>query len=158
MSRLREIVTSVAKSLRDSTFVSTSPIIPVIEEDAKNIVAEINKATGRTYGAFILVGFNSASTTTQSPGPDLNECVFTVTVVEMPQIWRSKQKYVSCTEIAEACTRILHHHSPQDSDGVLIANGVLSLESMEQSSDDSSLIQTLSFNLPTVLDPAAPLE
>ena len=156
MSRLRNIVTSVAKSLRDSTFVNTSPVIPVIEEDAKNIVDEINKATGRSHGAFILVAFNSASTTTQSPGPDLNECTFTVTVVEMPQVWRSKQKYVSCTEIAEACARILHHHSPQDSDGNLIANGVLSLESMDQSSDDSSLIQTLSFNLPTVLDPAAP--
>jgi len=156
MSRLREIVTSVAKTLRDSTFISTSPVVPVIEEDSKSIVAEINKATGRTYGAFILVAFDSASTATQSPGPDLNECIFTVTVVEMPQTWRTKNNYVSCTEIAEACTRLLHHHPPKDSDGVLLANGVLSLDSMEQSSDDSSLIQTLSFNLPTVLDPAAP--
>tara|TARA_Y100000004_G_scaffold187965_1_gene241464 strand:- start:280 stop:759 length:480 start_codon:yes stop_codon:yes gene_type:complete len=156
MSRLRDIVESMAKTLRDSTFIQTSPAIPVIEEDSKVVVDEINKASGRSQGCFILVAFESASTTNQSPGPDLEECTFTVQVIEMPSIWRSKQRFASCTQIAEACARLLHHHPPADSSGNWLANGVLSLESMEQSSDDSSLIQTLTFNLPTVLDPTAP--
>jgi len=156
MSRIRDIVASIATTLRDSTFVKTSPVIPVVEEDSKNIIEEINRATGRSHGCFILVAFNSASSTTQSPGPDLTDCIFTVTVVEQPQVWRTKPTFVSCTEIAEACARLLHHTAPEDSAGVLLANGVLSFDSMEQSSDDSSLIQTISFNLPCVLDPTAP--
>tara|TARA_R100001510_G_C7624316_1_gene184494 strand:+ start:749 stop:1228 length:480 start_codon:yes stop_codon:yes gene_type:complete len=156
MSRIRKIVASIAKSLKDSTFIKTSPVIPVVEEDSKNISDEIAQATGRSGGCFILVSFSSAGTDNQSPGPDLTECVFTVTVIEQPQVWRTKPKFVSCTEIAEACCRILHHTSPKDSSGNDLANGVLSFDSMEQSSDDSSLIQTISFNLPTVLDPTAP--
>ena len=156
MSRLRDIVDSVAKTLRDSDFFKTSPVIKVIEEDSKAVAEEINKAAGRGHGCFVLVSFSSASTTNQSPGPDLNECTFIVTVVEMPQIWRSKSSYVSCTEIAEAVARLLHHTSPKDSAGVDLANGVLSFESMEQSSDESSLMQTISFNLPCVLDDATP--
>ncbi len=156
MSRLRDIVGSVAKTLRDSTFVKTSPQIPVVEEDSKTVVDEINKAASRAHGCFILVAFGGASTANQSPGPDLVDCAFTVTVIEQPSVWRSKASFVSCTEIAEACARLLHHTSPQDSAGNDLANGVLSLESMEESSDDSSLIQTLTFNLPTILSPTAP--
>ena len=156
MSRLRDIVGSIAKTLRDSTFVKTTPVIKVVEQDSKSVVAELQEASGRSQGCFILVGFQSAATSNESPGPDLTECVFTCTVVEMPQVWRSKQSWVSCTEIAEACARILHHTSPKDSAGNELANGVLSLENMEESSEDSSLMQTLSFNLPCVLDPTAP--
>lgn len=156
MSRIRDIVASIATTLKDSTFVSTSPVIPVVEEDSKDIIDEIARASGRSHGCFILVAFTSASTDNESPGPDLTECVFTVTVVEQPQVWRTKPRFVSCTEVAEACCRLLHHTSPQDSAGVDLANGVLSFESMEQSNDDSSLIQTISFNLPVVLDPTAP--
>ena len=46
MSRIRDIVASIATTLKESTFVSTSPVIPVVEEDSKDIIDEIARASG----------------------------------------------------------------------------------------------------------------
>lgn len=157
-SVLRQIVESIARRLTESAFFRTVPKIRVVVEDSKSVMEEIQRASDKSSGCFALVSFASAETDNESPGPYLTTCNFRVQVFEFPQTWRSKPGSVpSCTETAEAVARLLHHYSPTDTDGTTkLANGVLRFDSMEQSNDDSALIQTISFNLPLVLSPSDP--
>lgn len=155
-SRLRKVVASVAETLRESEFVRTSPRIPIIEEDSKAVSEEIAQAAGKAHGCFVIVSFESASTDNEGPGPILSECLFNVAVIEFPGLWRSRANAPTCTEIAEAVARLLHHHAPLDPDGNAIGNGVLSFEEMAQSSGESDLTQTLTFSFPIALSTEAP--
>lgn len=156
-SRLRQIVESMAETLGGSDYFNTSPIIPVVVEDSKDVIREIDHASGKAHGAFALVGFDTADTDNESPGPFLSECTFNVSIVEFPSIWRSSRRDApSCTEIAEAAARLLHHTEPLDIDGNRIGNGVLSFVSMTPTFDESSLTQTVSFSFPLVLSTSVP--
>ena len=156
-SRLRQIVESMAETLGDSDYFQTAPIVPVVVEDSKDVIREIAQASGKAHGAFALVGFDSGDSDNEAPGPFLSECNFTVSVVEFPSLWRSSRRDApSCTEIAEAVARLLHHTEPLDVDGNKIGNGVLSFESMTPTFDESSLTQTVTFSFPLVLSTDTP--
>ena len=151
-SIIRRIVNEIVETLEMHDFFRTVPKIQVISEESKTVMQEIGKASDKSAGCFVLVGFNSAETDNESPGPYLTTCNFSVSVFEYPSVWRSKPgKVPTCTMIAEAIARILHHSQVVDDEGNNLCNGVLSFERMEQSNDDSALIQTLTFNLPLVL-------
>ncbi len=157
-SILRKIVESIARRLSEAEFFRTVPRVRVIVEDSKSVMEEIARATDKSAGCFAMVAFTSAETDNESPGPYLTTANFAVSCFEYPSVWRSKAGYTpSCTEVAEAVARLLHHYSPTDTDNTTkLCNGVLRFQSMEQSSDDSALIQTITFNLPLVLSPDAP--
>jgi hypothetical protein len=151
-SIIRQIVNDIASTLSDHEFFRTVPQIPVISEESKTVSQEIAKASEQAKGCFVLIGFTGAEADLESPGPYLTTCNFTATVVEYPGFWRSKPgKTPTCTEIAEAVSRILHFTEPVDDDGNKLCNGVISFRGMEQSSDDSALIQTINLQLPLVL-------
>lgn len=156
-SIIRKIVESISRRLNDSDFFRTVPRVPVIVEDSKAIIEEISRASDKSCGAFCLVSFAGAETDNESPGPYLSTCTFRVAVIEFPQFWRSKPgKTPTCTEIAEAVCRLIHHYGPTDIDGNALSNGVMQFQEMTASSDDSSLIQTITFFLPLVLSPDVP--
>jgi hypothetical protein len=156
-SIIRQIIDEMVSTLADHEFFRTVPQIPVISEESKTVTQEVAKASEQGKGCFVLVGFTGAEADTESPGPYLTTCSFNATVVEFPSVWRSKPgKTPSCTEIAEAISRILHFTEIVDDDGNKLCNGVISFRGMEQSSDESALIQTITFQLPLVLSTDEP--
>lgn len=148
-SLIRQVVESMAKTLSESDFFKTSPKIPALVEDRKDIVREIANAMD-SIGAFCLINFDSSGTSDENtPGPELGFCNFTVVVSEIPSVWRSKQGLTpSATEIGEAVARLLHHHQPLDPDGVTISGGVLLFQSMKQQVNDSMMQQLVTFTFP----------
>jgi hypothetical protein len=148
-SLIRQIVEAIAEHLRESEYFRTVPTIPVLVEDQKNVENEIVNAAQKT-GAFVLVNFVSGETDSENtPGPYLSTATFQVTVSEIPSLWRSKVKPgPSCTEIAEAVARLLHHVQPADRDDVPLSGGVLLFAGMTQQVNDSMLQQAVQFTIP----------
>jgi hypothetical protein len=159
MSIIRQIVESIAATLAAHAYFRTLPNIPVIVEDHRDIDQQIEKAMN-SCGAFVLVNFSSSSTSTgDTPGPYMDECEFLVTVSEIPSVWRQQlgsQSKPSCTEIAEAAARILHHHIPLDQDDAALTGGVLTFSGMEQNAIPPMLQQILKFNCPVGLNNVTP--
>jgi hypothetical protein len=149
MSIIRQIVESIAKRLADHDYFRTVPKIPVLVEDQKDVEKSILNAM-QTAGAFVLVNFDGADTDSENtPGPYLSDSSFKVIVSEIPSLWRSRSsKQPSCTEIAEAICRLIHHHQPLDSEGLALSGGVLLFDSMSQQANESMLQQVLTFKLP----------
>jgi len=156
-SLIRQIVESIAEHLRESEYFRTVPVIPVLVEDQKNVENEIVNAAQKT-GAFVMVNFASGETDTDNtPGPYLTTSTFQVTVSEIPSIWRSKARPgPSCTEIAEAVARLLHHVQPADRDDAPLSGGVLLFAGMSQQANDSMLQQALQFIIPVGLSNEPP--
>lgn len=148
-SIIRQIVESIADHLRESEYFRTVPVIPVLIEDQKDVEREIVNAAQKT-GAFVMVNFASGETdSNNTPGPYLSTSTFQVTVSEIPSIWRSKARPgPSCTEIAEACARLLHHHQPINRDEEPLSGGVLLFDGMSQQANESMLQQALTFIIP----------
>lgn len=156
-SLIRQVVESMAKTLSESDFFKTSPKIPALVEDRKDIVREIANAMD-SIGAFCLINFDSSGDSDgDTPGPSLGDCTFNVVVSEIPSVWRSKQGFTpSATEIGEAVARLLHHHQPLDSDGNEISGGVLLFQSMKQQVNDSMMQQLVTFTFPIYFPTTAP--
>jgi len=156
-SLIRQIVEAIADHLRESEYFRTVPTIPVLVEDQKNVENEIVNAAQKT-GAFVMVNFASGETDTDNtPGPYLSTATFQVTVSEIPSIWRSKAKPgPSCTEIAEAVSRLLHHVQPSDRDDLPLSGGVLLFAGMTQQVNESMLQQAIQFTIPIGLSNTAP--
>ncbi len=157
MTIIRQIVESIAETLAAHDYFRTSPKIPVLVEDHKDVEKSILNAM-QTSGAFVLVNFESAETDSQNtPGPYLSDAKFRVTVSEIPSIWRSKPgKVPSATEIAEAVCRIIHHTQPMDIDDQPLSGGVMIFNSVSQQSNDSMLQQAVSFSIPIGLSNTPP--
>jgi hypothetical protein len=157
MSIIRQIVESIAAELSAHVYFRTVPRIPVLVEDHKDIETQITNAANST-GAFVMVSFSDADTDSQdTPGPYLSDSNFKVTVSEIPSVWRSRQGSTpSCTEIAEACARLIHHHQPKAKDGSALSGGVLIFSGMEQSLLPSTLVQTITFQIPIGLSNLTP--
>jgi hypothetical protein len=158
MSIIRQIVDSIADTLRAHDYFRTVPLIPVVVEDAKNIDSEIERAM-KSAGVMCLVNFVGAETDTpDTPGPQLTQSRFQVTVSEIPSVWRqSRAGYVpSCTEIAEAVLRIIHHTQPFDKEDVALTGGVFIFDGMSQLANDSMLTQAVSFVIPIQLSNTDP--
>jgi len=147
----------MAKTLNESDFFKTSPKIPALIEDRKDIVREIENAM-QSIGAFCLINFESSGDSDgDTPGPYLGDCSFNVVVSEIPSVWRSRQGLTpSATEIGEAVARILHHHQPLDADDVAISGGVLIFQSMKQQVNDSMMQQLISFTFPIYFPTTSP--
>lgn len=156
-SLVRQIVESIAEHLRDSEYFRTVPTIPVLIEDQKDVEKEIVNAAQKT-GAFVMVNFASGETDTDNtPGPYLTTATFQVTVSEIPSIWRSKSRPgPSCTEIAEAVARLLHHVQPADTNDAPLSGGVLLFAGMTQQANESMLQQAIQFTIPIGLSNTAP--
>jgi hypothetical protein len=149
MSIIRQIVESMAKVLADHEYFRTVPKIPVLVEDQKDVEKSILNAM-QTAGAFALINFDSADADSpDTPGPYLNNSSFKVTVSEIPSLWRSRgSNQPSCTEIAEAVCRILHHHQPLDKSGLALSGGVMLFDAMSQQANESMLQQVITFTIP----------
>lgn len=156
-SLIRQIVEAIAEHLRDSEYFRTVPVIPVLVEDQKDVEREIINAAQKT-GAFVMVNFASGETdSVDTPGPYLSTATFQVTISEIPSIWRSKARPgPSCTEIAEAVARLLHHVQPADRDDAPLSGGVLLFAGMTQQANDSMLQQALQFTIPIGLSNTNP--
>ena len=156
-SLIRQIVESIGEQLRASEYFRTVPTIPVLIEDQKDVEREIVNAAQKT-GAFVMVNFASGETdTNNTPGPYLSTANFQVTVSEIPSVWRSKPRHApSCTEIAEAVCRLLHHHQPLDRDGAALSGGVLLFSGITQQANDSMLQQAVTFEIPIGLSNTPP--
>jgi hypothetical protein len=158
-SIIRQIVESIAATLSAHAYFRTLPVIPVIVEDHRDIDQQIEKAMN-SCGAFVLVNFSNANTdTADTPGPYMDQCEFVCTVAEIPSVWRQQvgnQSKPSCTEIAEAVSRILHHHTPLDKDGDPLTGGVLIFEGMAQDAIPPMLQQIIRFNCPVGLQNTTP--
>lgn len=158
MSLIRQIVESIAETLRDHDYFRTVPLIPVVVEDAKNIDSEIERAM-KSAGVMCLVNFVGSETDTpDTPGPYMSQSRFQVTVSEIPSVWRSSRAghVPSCTEIAESVARIIHHSQPFDKDGNALSGGYFIFDGMSQLANDSFLTQAVSFNIPIGLSNAEP--
>jgi hypothetical protein len=149
MSIIRQIVESIAKRLADHDYFRTVPKIPVLVEDQKDVEKSILNAM-QTAGAFVLINFDSADADSpDTPGPYLNNSSFKVTISEIPSLWRSRGNHQpSCTEIAEAVCRLIHHHQPLDAEGLALSGGVLLFDSMSQQANESMLQQVITFRIP----------
>lgn len=157
-SMIRQVVDSIVKKLSDHEYFRTSPKIPVIAEDIKDIDKTIIAAM-QSAGVHALVSFQSGETDSPNTvGPYLSDSTFQVTVSEIPSVWRSNkmQSTPSCTMIAEACARILHHHTPVDASGNALTGGVLIFSGMTQLANDSMLQQAITFTLPVPLSNTSP--
>ena len=156
-SLIRQIVEAIAEHLRESEYFRTVPVIPVLVEDQKDVEREIVNAAQKT-GAFVMVNFAAGETETENtPGPFLSTATFQVTVSEIPSIWRSKARPgPSCTEIAEAVARLLHHVQPADRDNAPLSGGVLLFDGMTQQANDSMLQQAITFTIPIGLSNSIP--
>lgn len=148
-SLIRQIVEAIGEHLRESEYFRTVPTIPVLIEDQKDVEREIVNAAQKT-GAFVMVNFVSGETeTNNTPGPYLSTANFQVVVSEIPSVWRSKSRRApSCTEIAEAVARLLHHVQPADRDDAPLSGGVLLFDGMTQQVNDSMLQQAVTFTIP----------
>ena len=141
-SLIRQTVESMAKTLRDSTYFRTNPIIPVLVEDEKDIGKQIENA-GLKTGAFVLVKFDqSGESYSDIPGPNLGDCEFTANVVELPQVWRTKPGPTpSAAEISESVANLLQNHRPTDKDGIQLSGGGLVFKTISPLPADESTIQ-----------------
>jgi hypothetical protein len=159
MSLIRQVIESMAKTLADHAYFRTVPTIPVLVEDHKDIDRDIEKAMN-SCGAFAVINFQSAEpSSTDTPGPYLDQVSFVVTISEIPSVWRQQpgnQVKPSATEIAEATARILHHHIPTDRDGNALTGGLLTFSSMQQEVTPPMLQQVLTFNCPIGLQNTTP--
>lgn len=138
MSLIRAVVESIAKTLNSNDYFRTSPRIPVLVEDSKDIEREITAAINST-GAFVLCSFaGSTIASPDIPGPYMTEAKFTALVSEIPSVWRNASSLApSGAEIAEAVSRILHHHQPLDDNEQPLIGGVLVVESIDPKANDS---------------------
>jgi len=152
MSLIRDITDSIARKLRESEYYRTTPVIPVVSEDSKDIMAEIDAAA--TKGCMVLVNFDSGDdVATDAPGPCIDSASFTVTVSEAPQVWRASSRNLapSAAAVAEATARLLHHFQPVDRDDAALVSGVLMFDGMQQRANESFLQYVLTFTLPVIL-------
>lgn len=157
-SMIRQVVDSIVKKLSDHDYFRTSPKIPVIAEDIKDIDKTI-LAAEQSAGVHVLVSFQSGEPENgDMVGPYLDTATFQVLVSEIPSVWRSNKMHStpSCTMIAEACARILHHHTPVDTNGAALTGGVLICASISPLSNDSMLQQAVNFTLPVPLSQTSP--
>jgi hypothetical protein len=157
MSVIRKIVDSIARRLETSDFFRTVPIVPVVVEDHKDVETQITRAL-QSAGAFAMVSYQSAETNEQNvPGPYLTSVTFSVTVSEIPSVWRAKSKFVpSATEISEAVMRLIHHYAPIDENDVAIANGVLLFDGSTPQPNESFLQHVITFQIPLALSNEPP--
>jgi hypothetical protein len=148
----------MAKALRDHVYFRTSPLIPVLVEDEKDIFKQIENA-GQRSGAFVVVKFDqSGDSVSDIPGPNLGDCQFTANVVEIPQIWRQKPGPTpSAAEISEAVANILQNHRPTDKDGELLTGGGLVFQSiLPLPPDESSMQFGVSFTIGLSISQTSP--
>ena len=90
MSLIRQIVESMAKTLKDHAYFRTVPIIPVLVQDHKDIDREIENAMSKA-GAFVMVNFSqSEASSPDTPGPYMDSATFSVTCSEIPSVWRQQ--------------------------------------------------------------------
>lgn len=141
-SLLRQTSESMAKTLRESNYFRTVPTIPVLVEDEKDIMKQIENA-GLKIGAFVVVKFDqTGDSMTEIPGPNLGDCEFSVNVIEVPQIWRQKPGPTpSAAEISEAVANIIQNHRPTDKDGNLLTGGGLVFKSISPLPGEESSMQ-----------------
>lgn len=159
MSLIRQIVESMAKTLKDHAYFRTVPIIPVLVQDHKDIDREIENAMSKA-GAFVMVNFSqSEASSPDTPGPYMDSATFSVTCSEIPSVWRQQAGNMSkpsATEIGEAVSRILHHHKPLDSNGDSLTGGILTFNSMQEDATPPMLQQIITFNCPVGLQNTTP--
>lgn len=157
MSIIRQIVDSIAETLSAHPFFRTVPKIPVLVEDGKDIETSIATAM-KSAGAFCLVHFESGETeSADTPGPYLSNSQFRVTVSEIPAVWRSKSGNTpSCTEIAEAVSRILHHTQPLDKNEQPLSGGTMIFAGMESQTNESMLQKVVNLTIPVGLSTDEP--
>lgn len=110
MSTIRKSIAAITRRLAESAFFADVPTIPVIPNDAKDLLTRIQKAQSATGGAYAVVGFDGGRGVAEDmPGPELRESRFFVEVTEMPTIWRARPgRPPTVEEMAEAVLRLLH--------------------------------------------------
>ena len=159
MSLIRQVVESIAKTLSDHAYFRTVPAIPVLVQDHKDIDRDIENAM-KSCGAFVMVNFTSGQASSpDTPGPYIDEATFSVTISEIPSVWRQQagnSTKPSATEIAEASARILHHHTPTDRDGNALTGGLLTFDQMQEETSPPMLMQVITFNCPIGLQNTTP--
>lgn len=141
----------MAKRLRENIYFRTSPIIPVLIEDEKDIFNQIENA-GSKFGVFVLIKFDqTGESISDIPGPNLGDAEFSANVVEIPSIWRQKPGPTpSAAEISEAVANLLQNHRPTNAAGTPISGGGLVFKSISPLPPDESTIQfgvTFAINL-----------
>jgi len=156
-SILKQTTESMARALRASDFIRTSPVLPVLLDDDKEIFAQIENAGNKT-GAFIIIKFDSSGDSdSDAPGPDLGDCQFIATCVEIPSIWRQKQGPTpSAAQIAEAVANILQNHRPTDANGDEYCGGGLIFQSIKSATDESTNQYAVTFSIGLYLPQSAP--
>jgi hypothetical protein len=147
MTTSADITNFIGRKLSESEYFSTSPTIPVVVEESKNPMAEIQSAASK-IGAFAQVGIrrmvaNNAGT----PGPYFDSSEWVVTIRELPQVWRAGSgNRPSAASIAEAAARILHLQMPTDIEGNPIVKMNLRAGEINILPDESFLIYQLSLS------------
>jgi hypothetical protein len=159
MSLIRQVVESMANTLKDHAYFRTVPVIPVLVQDHKDIDREIENAMNKS-GAFVMVNFQNAETgQPDTPGPYMDNASFAVTCSEIPSVWRQQAGNMpkpSATEIGEAVARILHHHIPLDINGAALSGGLLTFTGMQEDATPPMLSQIVTFNCPIGLHNTTP--
>ena len=156
-SVLKQTAESMAKALRESDFIRTSPAIPVILDFDKDVFEQINKA-GSNVGAMIVVKFDqTGDSIADVPGPELGDCEFTATVVEVPSVWRSRPGLTPASaQIAEAVAQILQNHRPTDKDGDEYSGSGLVYQSIKSAVDESTVQHAVTFSIELCLPNTPP--
>jgi hypothetical protein len=147
-SILQQVTESMGKALRESDYFRTSPIIPVLQDDEKEVFKQIEIAGSRT-GAFVMISFEgTGDSDADTPGPDLGDCQFVVTCVEIPAIWRQKPGLTNpASQISEAVANILQNHRPLDENGAAVTGGGLIFKSIKSQTDESTIQYAVTFSI-----------
>jgi len=156
-SVLKQTTESMARALKASDFIRTAPVIPVLLDDDKEIFAQVENAANKS-GAFILIKFDSSGNSdADTPGPDLGDCQFIATCVEVPSIWRQKPGPTpSAALIAEAVANILQNHRPTDANGDTFCGGGLVFQSIKSATDESTNQYAVTFSIGLYLPQTTP--
>lgn len=154
-STIRKVLDSTAETLAGAEYFRTVPTIPVIVEDTKDIEGEVARAS-QTQGVFAIVAFESCEVNApDAPGPYLENATITVSVCEIPSVWRNKGG-PSATEIAESVMRILHHTQPFDNEDNAIVPSAMLCTGVKTDPNDSMMIVRVSFSISIPLSNETP--
>lgn len=147
----------MGKALKESDYMRTAPVIPILQDDEKEIFKQIENAGNKT-GAFVLISFSgTGDSDADTPGPDLGDCEFVATCVEIPAIWRQKPGPTpSAAQICEAVANILQNHRPTDANGDSICGGGLVFQSIKSQTDESTIQYAATFSIGLHLPQTAP--
>lgn len=152
-----DVIQAIKRRLDAATFFSTSPAIPVLTIDQKDITTAITNAA-KSSGAFVLIDVaGGESDSADTPGPYFNQGNFQITISELVPVWRSRSGTTpGAHEICEAVCRLLHQQRALDALNAPISGGVFIVESFAQQQNESFNQFIVNVSIPLGFPTSAP--